>query len=43
MARFVVRNGHPKDNMCSNEIKLCAHNMDMILGLLLTTQSGGPI
>ena len=43
MARFVVRNGHPKDNMCYNEIGLCAHNMDTILGLLSTTQLGGPM
>ena len=43
MARFVVRSGHPKDNICSNEIGLCAHNMDKILGLLLKMQSGGPI
>lgn len=34
MASFVVKNGHQND-MCYNEIELCAQYMDIILGLFV--------
>ena len=40
MARLVVKNGHPKD-MCHNEIRLCAQNIDTILGSVVNITIGG--
>jgi hypothetical protein len=40
MARLVVKNGHPKD-MCHNKIRLCAQNIDTILGSIVSITIGG--
>jgi hypothetical protein len=36
MAKFVVKKGQQND-MCHNEIELCAQNLDSIVGSILNT------